>query len=473
MSLTVKLATFSKRENSTKQYNSTWTDFNCVLKEGCSIINPRIELQTSTDIHALNYAYIADFGRYYFVRDFTYYRDSIMLTLECDVLATYKSQIGSSSEYILRSASSYDGDVVDTLYPTKTDNTIQVGSSVAVFNPSDITYIIGILNNETTNKAGAVQYLAMNSTQLGDLMRFLLGIDAPQEMDSFVQTMSTLSTMVQDGVARSLINPTQYIVESYALPYSADVGSLATVKCGWWTLALTAYTVKPRTNHITIKSGSLLLPPHPQAGTVGHYLSGAPYTRYTLNLGPFGIYPLDATKAINASTVDFEVYGDNFGNVTCELSLNGVIIDKLTTCVKCPFAVGQVSIDALGAINNGVSMAVAGVGGFNSDPASIVGATGAIASNITSSINSLLPQVNRQGSQGNFSNVFPNFESVGEHYLIVDTDNTHRGRPLCKVQTISSLSGYILVSDADIATAGTKEETQIIKNYMNSGFYYE
>lgn len=470
MAITIQLATFSKRENSTAQYAGTWTDFSCTLKDNCSVINPRIELHTATNVTAFNYAHISAFNRYYFIRDIEYYREETILYLECDVLATYKSTIGSSSEYILRSASNYDGTIIDTLYPAKTVCTIVEGTSVGVFSTADITFILGVINNESSNKAGAVQYYAMDATQMHSFMEFLLGDDSAIQMDSFLSTISNLSQAVQDGVARSMINPASYIVESYALPYAPDVDQLSVVKCGWWTIAETGYVIRPRTNHIDIGSGTftLNLPRHPQASTRGDYLNCAPYTRYTLLLGPFGVYSLDSTKCASVSSVNCKVYGDNFGNVTCEIELGGVIVDRLTACVKNPFAVGQVNVDALSAMSSGVAIACdlqKNIG--NPDEKTFN------AGNVMSAVNALMPQVTRQGAQGNFSNVFPNFRSIAEHYTIADDDLTHRGRPLCQQKTISTLSGYVLVSDADISIAGTKQENEQIKSYMNNGFYYE
>lgn len=474
MSVKVTLYTFAKRENSTEQPTGSGTDFDCVFKGDVSIISPVIVLSASSLI-AYNYAYIADFGRYYFIRDTVVNNNNIWtISLECDVLASFKSEIGNASEYVLRAASDSDPDIIDTLYPAKADCSLEVGTSVGVFNPSDITYVIGVLNNETSNKAGAVQYLAMDGTQLADLMQFLLGTDVTVNTESLLTTiessLSSFQTMIEDGVARSLIKPTDYIVESFAIPYKPATGNAVVVKCGWWETANTADVIQPRTNYIQIKQGTLALPAHPQSATRGHYLSGSPFTRYTLNLGPFGIYPLDATKCINQTSVGYEVYGDNFGNVTCELSLGGVVFDKLTTCVKNPFAIGQVNIDALGAMTTGLS-AANNVSSVIKDP-STEGALGA-AANLATSVNGLLPQVTRSGSQGNFSGVFPNFESIAEFYIVADEDNTHRGRPLCEVKQISALSGYILVSDPDIAISGTAEENTRIKSYMAGGFYYE
>ena len=69
--------------------------------------------------------------------------------------------------------------------------------------------------------------------------------------------------------------------------------------------------------------------------------------------------------------------------------------------------------------------------------------------------------------------IFGNFLAVSEFLEVVDDDLAQRGRPLCQKVQISSLSGYILVSDPDIAISGTAEENDEIKSYMASGFYYE
>ena len=55
----------------------------------------------------------------------------------------------------------------------------------------------------------------------------------------------------------------------------------------------------------------------------------------------------------------------------------------------------------------------------------------------------------------------------------VDDDNTHNGRPLCDVRTISTLSGYMLIQDGDVTITGTSAEDSLIRSYLETGFYYE
>lgn len=64
----IKLLTTSDSNN---KLNKTYTENQTVqgtIKDGCSILSPEIIVKTNSLISS-NYAYIADFGRYYFVED--------------------------------------------------------------------------------------------------------------------------------------------------------------------------------------------------------------------------------------------------------------------------------------------------------------------------------------------------------------------------------------------------------------------
>ena len=63
------------------------------LKEESNIIDPSV-LIALTDVTGINYAYIPTFGRYYFVTDISVDRQKLYrVSLRCDVLMSYKSQI--------------------------------------------------------------------------------------------------------------------------------------------------------------------------------------------------------------------------------------------------------------------------------------------------------------------------------------------------------------------------------------------
>ena len=86
----------AKRSNSTK-LPTEGTSISCVLKDECSITSPVLELKV-TEKPNFNYAYIADFGRYYFINNIVE-KTGRMFEIAChiDVLQTYKDDIKRNS----------------------------------------------------------------------------------------------------------------------------------------------------------------------------------------------------------------------------------------------------------------------------------------------------------------------------------------------------------------------------------------
>ena len=90
MGIAVEFYTFSKNPNSTKQPNGDGTIYSCNLIEPCSVVNPVIALAIQTKPYGFNYAKIPEFGRFYFVNDWTYSGGRWIATLNVDVLASWK-----------------------------------------------------------------------------------------------------------------------------------------------------------------------------------------------------------------------------------------------------------------------------------------------------------------------------------------------------------------------------------------------
>lgn len=79
------------------------------LRGPCDIINPVITLETGNIAQTVNYAYIAEFGRYYFIGNMTYDKTGLV-TIHCtiDAVETYKNQIKNLTAVIERQENIYD-----------------------------------------------------------------------------------------------------------------------------------------------------------------------------------------------------------------------------------------------------------------------------------------------------------------------------------------------------------------------------
>lgn len=79
--------------------------YDIVLKDPSDIVAPVIRLKEElTDLGEVsNYAYIAEFDRYYFIRSIANTsKDIWVLTLECDVLESFKDDILASQSEVIR-----------------------------------------------------------------------------------------------------------------------------------------------------------------------------------------------------------------------------------------------------------------------------------------------------------------------------------------------------------------------------------
>lgn len=81
----------------------------CQLINESSMINPVIEIDIDTSLYAYNYAYIAYFGRYYYITNITVLDGARMrITMAVDVLMSFATQILSCTVNSRRNENNYD-----------------------------------------------------------------------------------------------------------------------------------------------------------------------------------------------------------------------------------------------------------------------------------------------------------------------------------------------------------------------------
>lgn len=102
------------------------TTYTGVLKDNCSVINPTFILNENNP-SGFNYAYIAEFARYYYIVDMISISNGVWeITLMCDVLMSFASDILSCNAIIenteTNETSNYlESEIYQALVKTKTD----------------------------------------------------------------------------------------------------------------------------------------------------------------------------------------------------------------------------------------------------------------------------------------------------------------------------------------------------------------
>lgn len=81
----------------------------CQLIDESSMINPVIEIDIDTSLYAYNYAYIAYFGRYYYITNITVLDGTRMrINMAVDVLKSFATQILNCTVNSRRNENNYD-----------------------------------------------------------------------------------------------------------------------------------------------------------------------------------------------------------------------------------------------------------------------------------------------------------------------------------------------------------------------------
>ena len=143
-------------------YLSTGTSKTCKLTSPCDVSQPTVILSyNAADLRGYNYAYIADFGRYYFITDReTDSAGQLRLQLQTDGLYTWMSDINAWDLLISRSGQPPAGHSTytrDPLLPLAADRDIATYRFDDAENPFNIDSATSTSYNYVLNVAGREQ----------------------------------------------------------------------------------------------------------------------------------------------------------------------------------------------------------------------------------------------------------------------------------------------------------------------------
>ena len=470
--------------NMRKEVNSTATPgggnfdsstvYSCVLFEPCSVQNPKIWLAVNiqADIHDYNYAYIPHFSRYYWVTDLSFMDGRWLVSLACDTLASFKSAIGSSEQYILRSASAYNDKIIDTIYAPDggkftTENTITNPFSSSLYNG---TFVMGYTSASPV--AGSNAYALFTGSQLTTFLSQLMGSGSYLNLDN---------TDLDSNVAKAILNPIQYIQSVKWYPFSITGGSSSnTFFFGWWLLSGGHSDLLLSDSFRRSVTMTIPIPKHPQAATRGAYLNLEPYSHYRVYLPVLGYVDLPASMLFDFNGLQVTYTVDilsGIAHVIIDAYKSGgdrsVTVYQSDCNMAVEIPVAQIYRDTMGSISSGASGVLGAVGSFLG---------GDIRGGIESLVNGGLDAATKaitpipafSGSMGNLGafHKAPTLENV--YQPITAEAYSLFGRPLCDKRIINTLSGFVMCGRTHIALPGaTKAETQEIETYMNEGFFYE
>lgn len=495
MAFNVNFYTFSKRHRSTAVPSGSGLQVTCHANEPLDVLAPEIILDWQQEQGlptVYNYAHISDFRRWYRITGWRNEGGIWSAALQVDALASWRTEINTNSVYVYRSASSYDGDVVDQLYPTvaryrRLKISLPRMWSLDAATPSIAQglgyFILGIIGD------GQTKYYAFTQAQLET---FLTAIYSPTYYNAVLGEFGA----IEYPEAKVAIDPLQYISSIRYWPCGLMVpgtawslhttGSVSSIPIGPVTVTATAAVFTAagmypdQTSYNTTYydldiSGSDFL--HPQADDRGDYMQLAPFTAYEIFYPPWGLIALSPQDLLEADYLRLRITAD-IRSGTAELTLSAIhTVNNQEREIIMVRSSAQVGIDCPlshyvqpGVAKLGTLASVVGAG-ISLMTGNIGGALGGANAAIGSAVQGQIPHLSVVGSQASGSAMAGDPHLLVTHTYAANDDLAGRGRPLMAVRRLSTLSGYVMGDSDELAVACTEPELAEIRAALEGGMY--
>lgn len=483
MSITIKLGTFSKRINSTKQPTlSGFTDFDCVLKDTTSVDNPTF-LISAADLEGYNYA---SWGtRYYFVSALRSIRNNLW-EVDCslDVLATYKSNILATTAYVIYDTVS-NTELPDNRLPIKTTKSISVSTAACPFVPDGGCFILSLTgSNGSTGVYKATQgQLAALIDDVSDIWDNLFNYpDAPDKPDvpeydefDFTKNIALALQYWADDfmwyveyIKRAICqffgsgDLAQNIRECRYIPFNVGVtGGSTTIYLGTFETQQSLGKLNTETVH---RTASVSIP-----WQANDFRRRSPYTEVYLYLPYIGMIKLSSENLVGQSSISVAyTLALRDGSLICTVSSGGEILGQYSGNVGASVPIGVSNINLPKAAQSVVAGAQSAV---NKN----LGGVGMAVLNFADAVT---PNFSSIGGLDGIAGIGAN-QNITCYTVFHDTvvaPNSELltiGSPTMAPKALATLTGFCQCMDAHVEAPAMDNELEAIDNYLNSGFFIE
>ena len=479
MQITV-YTSFSKRKNSTKQPTGGTTVNNVELKKPTSIHEPTFVLGAITGVTMTNITYVKAFGNYYFVTNIAVTpHDYFEISCSEDPMASNKTAILASTQFVMYSASLYNDKLTDTRIQLFPNVTGYAYSATVPFLDENGFYAVTVIN-----------YDANNVSTSGLTTTYLMTISDLRALAQYINVdMLAMATSAQDFIEklRSLLSGAfDYLVSVRYIPL--DLVSVAT--------------------ELNLGTVDVYLGPSQaaHAGTaVQGYLLGDDSVVYIedklelsalfsadfrcsptfLKLHAFipGMGQIDLDPVACKFGFKVDSYIDVLtGDVTTLLygypttyNSDPLLQNSYNYNIGVMFPMAQYSSDT-GSVMSGIGGALATAEKIAGGSAGVAGTLIASASAANAIAQGIKPSGSMKGSIAGKSFIkekFLRLEVEQSYTQNLDIMETTHGRPLMQEVQLSTLSGFCQCANASVELNCMESDRDYVNSCLNSGFYIE
>lgn len=463
---------FSKKKNSTKVPTGTGTAVTASLKRQTSYHNPVFVLSPVTGVNMEDISYIKYGSHYYFVTDITVVPNNVY-EISCaeDPMATHRSEILGSKQYVLYSASDNRPFVPDPRIPKQSEvmtKKFTPAEGTPFVSPPSGYFILTCLSSAGSSPGGRfmTSYLCEEA-------------DVRAMCRAFVNNTFSGSMFLSTTDAFDCVTNLAYIPLGSG-HYPAKSANKETIYLGDVTMShlgvdATGFIVSGYNNNVKLTATFT-----PSWTYFNDWRLAPPYTTATLYIPGYGtvdINPLHCDTSLKVETYVDVFTGDTtsyiYGKNQIDTDYNLMATINYNIAIQIP--VGKYTSNAMGALSalvtaggSGVSIASGNVGGGLYGVASSIGNAIIQANTMTASV---------KGSTGGTSWLSDELQCVLVERCIntfnVDIMKNTEGMPLMEEATLSTLSGYCKCENASVSISGYDSDRDYINNVLNSGFFIE
>jgi len=470
-----KFYSFNKRINSTKRPTGG-TEKTISIKTPSSIEAPYITLSGAPSAD-FNYCYIPHYGRYYHIVSHDALTNTLTgYQLESDPLASFKTEILNAVTYVTRSASDPDLTQYDG---TWTHNGVKNVSKtdINITGLSGISFILQTVSGAPSLGRGTSQY----SLTLG----------AFQELVNKLFLADSYNFDVSNEI-QTYFNPFQYVVGCKCFPFTIPGTSASSVKMGWYSYDVTDASLINNT-------GTTFTFSFTPGGTFENFTNrSAEWTRFNLYVPGFGDIQID--PVYYGVTLYGQIYVDyTTGEAVLTIRTgngnNDPIIASASGVLGFNIQLSSLYADQMkikedqyrtgaGALLEGLSIGANIIGSLVSG--NYGGTAAAIGAGVNAAHNYEMNKLQFKKDSNS-----PTLQSVGStenSYFTFNcstavlTKTYYQPRPYAKDylggtcmanKTLGDLSGFTQCANGSIEVSGTASEKDMIRRYLEGGFYIE
>lgn len=452
--LTCNFYYLHKRRNSTKKPTTALNSYAINLKDNTSFLNPTIEvyLPDYGTPFGWNYAYISEFGKYYYIKDYRWSTSGFWeIDLILDVLASHVEAIRAGTYYILYAETAFNTHILD--------NRIQQLNTASII---EATPASSFFDNNRMNDYYVLQFLSINPIHTcgGSIKAVEV---TKQTINDITFELFNAGSSIWEDLQKQFGNAAGCIVGCHALPIAPITGATFNIQLGDYDTGKQGLAITNRRYRI---GGDISIPW--QANDFRRL-----YHSFKLTLPYIGTVTIDAAEIASDNAINVFMNIDVLtGDIKYTVSHSGeAIIPFASFTGNCASRVPISSYqnNPLGAVT-ALAGTAAGINSLGSIAGSLAGGIANMATSYLTSSPSVV---------GSFSGCAEYYDrpvlTSCYHPTCVDPSSVSHsiGRPYFAQNTLQGFSGYVQCQNAHVAGGMLADERAAIEDFLNTGIYLE